>query len=136
IAHLLSLPHGANFSVPGAGKTTVTFALHLLVATQGEHLLVICPKAAFPAWRAIVNECISADAPNGGADPFIILDGSEDETDRTLRSGAKRFVMSYDLLVRQQATIAAYLARQPVHLVLDESHRMKAGMASQRGAFL
>lgn len=136
IAHLLSLPHGANFSVPGAGKTTVTFALHLLVATQEEHLLVVCPKAAFPAWRSIVDECMDESAPNGGADPFIILDGREDETDRLLRSDAKRFVISYDLLVRQQSTIAAYLARQPVHVVLDESHRMKAGMASQRGAFL
>ncbi len=136
IARLLALPHGANFSVPGAGKTTVTFALHLLVATQGEHLLVICPKAAFPAWRSIVSECMDKDAPNGGAESFLILDGREDETDRALRSGARRFVMSYDLLVRQQSTISAYLARQPVHVVLDESHRMKAGMASQRGAFL
>ncbi|HBO4407039.1 DEAD/DEAH box helicase [Pseudomonas aeruginosa] len=136
IAHLLSLPHGANFSVPGAGKTTVTFALHLLVATESEHLLVVCPKAAFPAWRSIVDECMDESAPNGGANPFIILDGRDDETDRLLRSGAKRFVISYDLLVRQQSTIAAYLSRQPVHVVLDESHRMKAGMASQRGAFL
>ncbi|MFH2135702.1 MAG: DEAD/DEAH box helicase [Pseudomonadota bacterium] len=136
LAHLLSLPHGANFSVPGAGKTTVTFALHLLSATQDEHLLVVCPKSAFSAWREIVNECMGARAPNGGAEPFVILDGSEDETDLTLRSGAKRFVISYDLLVRQQPTIAAYLARQAVHVVLDESHRMKAGMASQRGAFL
>lgn len=136
IAHLLSLPHGANFSVPGAGKTTVTFALHLLVATQGEHLLVICPKAAFPAWRAIVDACMDESAPSDAAEPFIILDGREGETGRLLRSGAKRFVISYDLLVRQQSMIAAYLARQPVHVVLDESHRMKAGMASQRGAFL
>lgn len=136
IAHLLSLPHGANFSVPGSGKTTVTFALHLLVASQVEHLLVVCPKSAFPAWRSIVDECMDESAPNGGADPFIILDGREDETDRLLSSGAKRFVISYDLLVRQQSTFAAYLARQPVHVVLDESHRIKAGMASQRGAFL
>lgn len=136
IAHLLSLPHGANFSVPGAGKTTVTFALHLLVAKRGEHLLVICPKAAFPAWRSIVNECMADDAPNDGAESFVVLDGNEEQTDRQLRSGGRRFVISYDLVVRQQAVIAAYLARQPVHVVLDESHRMKAGMASQRGAFL
>ncbi|MCA8021973.1 SNF2-related protein [Burkholderia metallica] len=136
LAHLLAIAHGANFSVPGAGKTTVTFALHLLAAKHGEHLFVVCPKAAFPAWRAIVSECMSENAPNEGADPFIVLDGSEEDTDRSLTSGARRFVISYDLLVRQQSTIAAYLARQPVHIVLDESHRMKAGMASQRGAVL
>jgi hypothetical protein len=31
LLHLLTLSNGANFSVPGAGKTTVTFALHLLI---------------------------------------------------------------------------------------------------------
>lgn len=136
IAHLLSLSHGANFSVPGAGKTTVALALHLLAATQGEHLLIIAPKAAFPAWRSIVAECMSPDAPGGAAEEFTILDGSEAQTDKLLRSGRKRFVISYDLMVRQQSAIAQYLARTPVHLILDESHRMKAGLASQRGAFL
>nr|WP_240732601.1 DEAD/DEAH box helicase [Dyella terrae] len=136
ITHLLSLPHGANFSVPGAGKTTVTFALHLLAAKSGEHLIVICPKSAFLAWMSVVDECMASDAPGLGAEPFVKLDGSESDTDRLLRSGATRFLMSYDLLIRQQATVASYLSRQPVHMVLDESHRMKAGTASQRGAFL
>lgn len=136
LAHLLSLPHGANFSVPGAGKTTVAFALHLLTAANNEHVLVICPKTAFPAWRSIVSETMDAEAPNNAAEEFTILDGRASETDRLLRSGARRFVMSYDLMVKQRATISAYLSRQAVHLILDESHRMKAGMNSQRGAFL
>lgn len=136
LAHLLSLPHGANFSVPGAGKTTVAFALHLLTASNNEHLLVICPKSAFEAWRDVVDDTMAPDAPNNGAEKFILLDGSEADTDQRVRSGGKRFLMSYDLMVRQQATISAYLARQPVHLIADESHRMKAGMGSQRGAFL
>lgn len=136
LARLLSLSHGANFSVPGAGKTTVAFALHLLAGTNDERLLVICPKSAFPAWRSVVDECMEPGAPNDGDESFVVLDGREAETDRLLRSGARRFVMSYDLMVRQQATIAAFLSRQPVHVILDESHRMKAGRASQRGAFL
>jgi SNF2 family DNA or RNA helicase len=136
LAHLLSLSHGANFSVPGAGKTTVAFALHLLAATADQHLLIISPKAAFPAWRSIVSECMDPDAPHGGAEEFTVLDGNEAATEKMLSSGRRRFVMSYDLMVRQQAVIASYLARQPVHLILDESHRMKAGLASLRGAFL
>jgi len=64
LARLLSLPHGANFSVPGAGKTTVTFALSLLAARPDAHLFVVAPKSAFPAWRGIVAECVDADAPD------------------------------------------------------------------------
>lgn len=136
LARLLSLPHGANFSVPGAGKTTVTFALSLLAARADDHLLVIAPKAAFPAWRDVVGECVGEDAPSTSKEEFIVLSGSEEQNEALLRSGGRRFIMSYDLLVRQQALIASYLSRQSVHLVLDESHRMKAGLGSQRGAFL
>jgi SNF2 family DNA or RNA helicase len=136
IAQLVSLSHGANFSVPGAGKTTVAFALHLLTAPAGGHLLVISPKSAFAAWRTIVDECMEPEAVNGGGEAFTVLDGREEQTDRMLRSGARRFLMSYDLMARQQSTIASYLARQPVHVILDESHRMKAGLSSQRGSFL
>lgn len=136
LAHLLSLPHGANFSVPGAGKTSVTFALSLLAARLEDHLFVVAPKAAFPAWRGVVAECIQDDAPAWVREDFTLLAGNEHQNESALRSGARRFLMSYDLLVRQQALTAAYFSRQSVHLVLDESHRMKAGLASQRGAFL
>ncbi len=136
IQHLLSLPHGANFSVPGAGKTTVTFALYLLSKQLDQHLFIACPKAAFTAWKDIVNECMETDEKGDESEQFTLLDGKEEETHRLLNSGATRFIMSYDLMIRQQSTLAAYMSRQTVHLVLDESHRMKAGLASQRGAFL
>ena len=136
VQHLISLSNGANFSVPGAGKTTVTFAVHLLTKRENLHLFVVGPKAAFPAWKGIVKECLIGSPPESEGEEFTILDSNEAETDRLLRSGATRFLMSYDLLIRQQTLISTYMARQPVHLVLDESHRMKAGLASQRGAFL
>ena len=136
LARLLSLPHGANFSVPGAGKTSVTFALSLLAASPDDHLFVVAPKAAFPAWRGVIAECVEGEAPKWVKEDFAVLTGNEYQNEAVLRSGARRFLMSYDLLVRQQALIAAYFSRQSVHLVLDESHRMKAGLASQRGAFL
>ncbi len=136
LQRLLSIPNGANFSVPGAGKTTVTFALHILTRMEGQHLLIICPKAAFSAWRAIVADCMDIEAPDNGAESFVFLDGTDEENETALRSGATRFVVSYDLMVRQQQVIANYLARNKVHLVLDEAHRMKAGTLSQRGAYL
>lgn len=136
LSHLISLSNGANFSVPGAGKTTVTFALHILTRKPDQHLIVVAPKAANQAWKDIVSECMGENASDGGNEPFTVLDGREEDTRKSLNSGATRFIISYDLMIRQQSVLAAHLSTTPTHLVLDESHRMKAGWQSQRGAFL
>lgn len=136
LSHLLSLSNGANFSVPGAGKTTVTFALNVLINKAGQHLIIIAPKAAFQAWKDIVDDCIDKEINKVIAEPFTVLDKGEDHTAAALSSGATRFIISYDLAIRQQSTLANHIAATPTHLVLDESHRMKAGWASQRGSFL
>jgi SNF2 family DNA or RNA helicase len=133
---LLALSNGANFSVPGAGKTTVTLALHLLTRKPGQHILIICPKAAFPAWRAVVHDFIAPDAPNGNNEEFTILSGSAEEIAKKFASGKTRFVINYDLIIQMPEVIANYLAIRPVHLVLDEAHRMKSGLGSLRGALL
>ncbi len=133
LRRLLSLQNGANFSVPGAGKTTVTFALHLLSSGPDQHILVVSPKSAFPAWLEVVGECM--DEAHAG-EPFHILSGSSYTIEAALAGGGRRFVINYDMMIQIPEVIAAYLARHPVHLVLDEAHRMKAGEASQRGALL
>ncbi len=134
VSRLLSLQNGANFSVPGAGKTTVTFAIHLLTKGQDTHLLVIGPKSSFMAWQDVVTDCMHVDSPNNNAEPFVVLD--TDYIIRQLNSGAKRFLISYDLLIRVADIMRGYLTQNRVHVVLDESHRMKAGFNSQRGSFL
>ncbi|OLF71404.1 helicase [Maricaulis sp. W15] len=136
LGHLLALENGANFSVPGAGKTTVTFALHLLTRQPSQHFFIVAPKAALQAWQDVVVDCMNPAAPNSVSEKFTVLDGSENETRAALSSGATRFIMSYDLMIRQQDVVAQHLATIPTHLVLDESHRMKAGWRSLRGAFL
>ncbi len=136
LQQLLSMRNGANFSVPGAGKTTVTFALHLLTQTEGQKLLVICPKSAFPAWSEVVEECMSREAPESLREPFTPLTGGVDAIRETLKSGKKRFVITYDQLVTAVDPIVAFLLQNPVHVVLDESHRMKGGLAVKRGAVL
>ncbi len=136
LQRLLSLENGANFSVPGAGKTTVTLALHILTRQPGQTLLVVGPKASFPAWREVVNECVRNNAPNGNAEQFKILTTSGDALSKALASGASRFVVSYDLMIQNPEILTSFAAQHQIHLVLDEAHRMKAGFNSQRGALL
>lgn len=135
LSRLTALSNGANFSVPGAGKTTVTFALHLLLRQPGQHMLVVAPKNAFMAWQEVVRACMQDDS-SGNAEPFTVLTGGADTIAPLLESGATRFLITYDQLIRIPTIMIAYLSRRPVHLVLDESHRMKAGLGSQRGSLL
>ncbi|WP_229301936.1 MULTISPECIES: DEAD/DEAH box helicase [Stenotrophomonas] len=136
LATLLSIRNGANFSVPGAGKTTVTFALHLLARSPGDILIVAAPKNAFPAWEGITEECLLPTADEELMEEFIPLVDGEVRIRAALEGGGRRFLISYDQLVRVEATFAQFIATHPVHLVLDESHRMKAGYNSLRGASL
>lgn len=133
---LLSLENGANFSVPGAGKTTVTFALHLLAPGLIDRLLVVAPRNAFVAWEEVIDECLTEHAPSRLRRPFVQLVGGEARIAELLRANPLRMLISYDQLVRVESQIEDLLSRHRVHLVLDEAHRMKAGTASRRGAVL
>lgn len=135
LAHLLALSNGANYSVPGAGKTTVTFALHMLTRQEGQHFIVVAPKSAFQAWFDIVETCLDVTATAEAKENFTLLTGNDNNIYESLNSGAKRFLISYDLAIRHQSILERHISTTPTHLVLDEAHRMKAGWQSQRGTF-
>ena len=136
LKRLLALPNGANFSVPGAGKTTVTFALHLLTRLDNQKLIVVCPKSAFTAWSEVVDDCIADTAQEWVREPFTILTGGADAVSIELRSKKNRFVINYEQLLVVPELFASFLAQNVVHLVLDESHRMKGGLSVRRGVVL
>ena len=133
---LLSLQHGANFSVPGAGKTTVTFALHLLTATPGSRLLVVAPRNAFMAWEEVIDECLLPDAPQDLRMPFVSLVGGETNIVATLEASPRRMLISYQQMIRVESVINELVSVNRVHLVVDESHKMKGGIGSRSGAVL
>ena len=136
LQHLLTLCNGANFSVPGAGKTTVTFALHLLSRQDGQRLMVVAPKSAFGAWLEVVDDCISEAESSWVAEPFTVLTGGAEAVHRALYTGGMRFVINYEQLIAIPDLFSAFLGQNAVHLVLDESHRMKGGLNVKRGAIL
>jgi hypothetical protein len=73
---LLELNHGANFSVPGAGKTRVALAFMQARRDGGQvdRAIVVCPKSAFESWMTEVRLCFTEPAPriviyHGGLPP-------------------------------------------------------------------
>lgn len=130
--HLLALRNGADFSVPGAGKTTVAMAVHCIFALPMTRLLVVAPKNAFAAWEEAVSDCF--DEATGLRFAFERLVGSAKDIQAQLDSKEKlNFIISYDKLTRELSTIRAALAVRPFHMILDEAHRIKGGDQRQRG---
>jgi SNF2 family DNA or RNA helicase len=123
IAKLLSLRHGANFSVPGAGKTRVALAVYAAQRAQGEaqRLLVVCPKSAYESWLYETGECFRSPLRTH------ILERSLDEW-------AEVLIINYERLDRALPTLSAWLRAAPSMIVLDEAHRMKLGIRGKYGA--
>lgn len=126
VCRLASLPHGATFSVPGAGKTTEALALYAYRTQLRENLLVACPKNAFAAWDEQVAECLpmlSATRLSGGAEAVA----------EALNANPRIALIGYQQLVTAVAPVAQYLSRNPTAMVLDESHKIKRGDAGVWG---
>ncbi|MFH9354390.1 DEAD/DEAH box helicase [Kitasatospora sp. NPDC017646] len=123
VARLLSLRHGANFSVPGAGKTRATLAVFAALREQQEvsRLLVVSPKSAYEAWQAEAELCFQQPPRTA------VLSGAPDP-------GAEVLIVNYERLNRQLAALAGWLKAAPSMLVLDEAHRMKLGSQGTYGA--
>lgn len=128
---LIALRNGANFSVPGAGKTTVTIAVHLLTRNANTHLLIVAPKNAFSAWDETISDCMDQSVVDHWQIARLV--GGSDRIDQILASSPRAMMISYDQLSRVQGAIRLFLNSHSTHLVLDESHRIKAGERSQRG---
>lgn len=123
LAKLLALDHGANFSVPGAGKTTVELAVYQAErdADRVQQLLVVAPLSAFDAWIVDSVECLT---------PAPILhrfDGG------TIPHDTEVLLVNYQRLAASYAQIAGFIARRPTLVVLDEAHRMKRGRDGEWG---
>ena len=123
IGKLLALNHGANFSVPGAGKTRVALALFQALREQGQvqRLLVVGPKSAYESWLYENEACLAKPMRTQ------VLKGQIDPS-------AEMVIVNYERLDRSQTALARWLALGPSMIILDEAHRMKLGADGVYGA--
>jgi SNF2 family DNA or RNA helicase len=123
LRRLLSLSHGANFSVPGAGKTTVAYACYEVerLNRRVDRLLVVAPLSAFDAWMSEAVACLSP-APH-----IARLDGRVTPSTEVL-------LLNYQRLASRYKDVAAWCVGGSCHIILDEAHRMKRGRTGEWGA--
>ena len=139
LKRLFQLPNGANFSVQGSGKTAVTIATHLILKNlkknQANSLIVVAPKNAFLGWEDGFNDCLD-DNSNLKKEGLIELTGSHENVKKKLFSGAKNFIINYEKLLNTSYLVANFVQKNKVHLVLDESHKIKSEGAQRSQAVL
>lgn len=126
LSRLLKLRHGANFSVPGAGKTATVLAIYEFLRTQqlADRLLVVAPKNAFLAWEDEVRLCFPTGAP-----VIRRLGGGYEGAMGVLREDPEICVITYQFLPNVYRPVAEWAHTGRTHLVLDEAHRIKAGIS-------
>ena len=125
LARIMNLPHGADFSVPGAGKTSVALAGFALARArkQVERLVVVGPLAAFQAWKDEANVCLAAT-------PSVFVHGGPGTY---LPEDIDILLTNYNRVSSDYDRVRAFVAARPSHVVLDEAHRIKRGADGAHG---
>lgn len=126
--HLLSVTNGANFSVPGSGKTTVVLTVFESLRQQGrvDALFVVGPPACFGPWRSEYQDVL------GIMPSYEILAGGDVEFRRTKylvnqESVSELYLTTFQTLQRDWEQVRGLFQRQGVrfYFVVDEAHYVK-----------
>lgn len=127
INHMLSVKHAANFSVPGSGKTLMTYAVFDILKSRNEidSMLVVGPTVSLGPWEDEYEFCFNQQKDtkimrySGLAKTRRILDKSITEPEiilTTLRIAKNDF----------KYIVKNLLLKQRVMMVIDESHHIKS----------
>ncbi len=139
ICFLAKHAYAADFSVPGAGKSTVALAFfHYQAYVKSKLypklkniLLVISPKAAFTSWDEQLEECLP-ELQSTGTFFNRLEDGVKNIKSILSRveSGNEKFVyliIGYNQLIGNGVAeeMNRFIKDNLVHIIIDESHRIK-----------
>lgn len=126
--HLLAVGNGANFSVPGSGKTTVVLAVYAWLKSRGivDALFVVGPPSCFGPWRTEFQAVL-------GIEPNVALLAGGDVQDRHSAYGVGKrdlcdlYLTSFQTLQhdRERVRILFTEAGARFFFVVDEAHYIK-----------
>ena len=128
--HLAFSQNACNFSVPGAGKTSVVYGAYVYVNKLEKNdpkyvnkLMIIGPLSSFGPWESEYKECFGR-KPNSKR-----LSGGVSKNERIAHfyssNPAEITLLSYNSVPNLEDDIKSYLTKYRVMVVLDEAHRIK-----------
>lgn len=128
--HMAFSQNACNFSVPGAGKTSIVYGayayLHHLPEDDPKHidrLLIVGPLSSFGPWESEYEECFGRTPKSkrlvGGV-------SKNDKQDYLISKYPYELTLiSYASLLSLQSEIGFFLRNNKVMVVLDEAHKAK-----------
>lgn len=125
--HLSLICNGANFSVPGSGKTTVVLTYFQMLRAEGNvnTLFVVGPPACFFPWQDEYKEVI------GKKPRSKIMSGMNKDTRLFTYSDTQKpqdlYLITFQTLLNDSEDIKKFLNDKNIKalLVIDEAHYMK-----------
>ncbi len=125
VKRLITVPHSANFSVPGSGKTTMVLAAFASMKEMGivSRMLVVCPRSAFTPWEEEFEACF------GRRPRSYRISGFPEGRRRELEKGAEYelILTTYQMFANEVDSISALMAVNDYLMIIDESHHLKKG---------
>jgi hypothetical protein len=128
--HLAFSQNACNFSVPGAGKTSIVYAsyayLHNLPISDRKHidkLLIVGPLSSFGPWETEYFECFGR---NVNSKRLISALSKTDKQEYLYsKCTAELTLISYASLTSLNEELKYFLKHNKVMVVLDEAHKTK-----------
>lgn len=137
--HLAFSQNACNFSVPGAGKTSVVYGAYAYLHNLDEadtkkvdRLLIISPLNAFAPWELEYEECFGRKATSKRLSGK--LDVEEKRQYLYSFTPAEITLVSYASVISLADELSFFLKKNKVMVILDEAHKIKntsGGIISQ-----
>ena len=121
VEHLMEIGNGANFSVPGSGKTTITYASLSQWIDDGtaQKIIVIGPTASFLPWEEEYAGCF------GKTPRSCRVSGDFASKFHELGEAFDLFLMHFNTAMNRQWELQNFMQTWNTVLIIDESHYIK-----------
>jgi len=121
LEHFLKIKHGANFSVPGSGKTTMVYAYFNKLKEEkiADKIFVIGPFSSFSPWEEEAEKCFGRKLNTAR------LVGPKRQSHYLQSSQYELFLCHYQTAANDISEIIKLCGQYKILMVIDESHYIK-----------
>lgn len=123
VNHFLSVRHGANFSVPGSGKTTMMYGAYDILKSLEivDKILVVGPISSFMAWEDEYEGCFGEKVSSAR-----LVGTLESRVSKYINSDKyELFLVHFQTATNDLIELVNLCKRHKILLIIDESHYIK-----------